>query len=130
MSLVWGAIYMKKPKKCYFKVPVVNAEYFVFVCIDTREGGLRRVKKYFKDTGEVWTPDIFEVRGKTFRNSAYNPLIWIDVNGKDFLSTVAHEACHAMIEIFNYIDQDITKAEEVFALNVGFIVKAVIHETK
>jgi len=111
-----------KNKKIYFKIPVINAEYFVYVCVSNKKEGFKQVKNYFKGVKDSIKEQDFNVRGKTFLHDDFHPIIWIDISNKQIMGTVAHEATHAVTYIFNFVHQDIAQAEELFAMIVGAIV--------
>ena len=121
---------MRKLKPIYFKIPAIGNEHYIYVCVDTKKNGLKKVKSYFKDyTDTEFTLEDFEVRGKTFDNPKLFPFMWVDIECKELPATVAHEAFHCISSIFRYNDIEITKAtEEIFAIILGSITRAVIQE--
>ena len=119
----------KKRKPIYFKVPAIGNEHYVYVCVDTKKRGLKRVRNYFKGIDDSTTAEDFDCRGKSFLNPKLFPIMWIDIEREDLIGTVAHEAFHCVLDIFEYNDIKVCKeTEEVFAIILGAIVRAVEEE--
>lgn len=120
-----------KLKPCYFKIPIIGNEHFVYVCVDNRKNGLKRLRQYFKKSdGKSFELKDLEVRGKTFIREELHPFIWVDIEREGYLSSVAHEAFHSVLSIFQFIEQKVEGAEECFAIAVSSIVRVVEQETK
>lgn len=114
----------KKSKPKSVVVSILNDEYVVHVHWCNASQILRIARRHFED--EEITKSWFEgVRGKTMKKKSYNSLIWIDlpITDKHFLSTVAHEAVHAVNFIWEDIGEEIK--DEAYAHSVAAIVHAV-----
>lgn len=108
----------------YITVPILNDEYKVVVCIDTPENGYKKVLKYYdNDTDYIKKDELRNCRGKCFFWTDRQVFIWVDSRLKTKYSTLAHEACHAVKHIFDFIGE--RSIDEVFAHSVGAIVRAV-----
>lgn len=118
-----------KKKPVYFRVPIIGAEYEVYVCVDTKEKALKKINKYFDGYAQT-TLEELNVRGKTFYNPDLHPFIFVNLDIDNVLATVAHEAFHGICYVLKYLGQDIVDAEEVVAQIIGSIVKNVEDEMR
>ena len=111
-------------KKQIKRVYLLNDEYCVDVIIDTPKNGLKHVNTALKKYNlNLVDEDTFMCRGKTFllTRKGRPVIIWVDKDIKQPLATLAHEACHAVKDIFDFIGEQ--SIDEVFAHSVGAIVR-------
>jgi len=114
----------------YYEVPILNNEYWVYVCVgkDYKELA-KKLEKHFEDRYDTnFNPDLSEYkRGRTLTKNGYNPYIFINLNNcktkTSFYAVLAHEACHAVDEIFNIIGDN--NRDELFAHSVSAIIRGV-----
>lgn len=104
----------------YF-VDILNNEYWVKVYVGEDEEKLKKVlAKHFNDHYD----HSGEFRGKCFKKSGYAPFVWINTKhckDKDIYPTLAHEAIHAVMDIFEHIGAK--TEEEVLAHSVAAIIR-------
>ncbi len=115
----------KKKKKLTlkkFRIPIINTEYRVVVLLGPKDQAQRFIRRYFEDDTLVI---VGGNRGTTYANPKYHPVIYMGISHrhKDFYGTLAHEAVHAVDDIFNYIKDN--NRGELFAHSVGAIVREV-----
>ena len=109
-----------KRKYHYLEVPILNNEYWVYVIWGDKDRCIKFLKKHFEDV--YFTEADFDgIRGKCFSRKGYHPVIYL-VDPKHW-GTVAHEACHAVQRIWDYIGEE--SFGEVYAASVGAIVRRV-----
>ena len=107
-----------------FTVDILNNEYWVAVFVgDDIEKLTKLVKRHF-ETNEI--PKTNNPRGFYFGHTDYSPFIWINTklfNKKSdtIYATVAHEAIHAIDDIFRKIGSQ--ERDELFAHGVTAIVR-------
>lgn len=119
---------MKKPKKAYFRIPIIGNEHYIYVCVDTRKNGLKKLQNYFKGKDDKFTISEFEARGKSFLADDLHPFMWVDIERKQILATTAHEALHCIMSVLKYSDVDIRDSEELAAIMLSSVVRAVEQE--
>ena len=112
-------------KKRDVVIPIFNNEYKVIVCW----GDLKHVRKVMKDWGYdrlAESKDIDRRRGATFYAEECHPVIALPRFPKtpEEIGTLAHEATHAVLNIFQKIDE--SYYDEVFAHSVGAVVREVL----
>lgn len=101
-------------------VPIFNDEYRVVVFFGASERALKLAVKMGHEPHNLsWDSQ----RGVTFFTHGVTPVIAMPRKPKtpQEFGTLAHEACHAVEILFNYIDQPTTG--EVFAHSVGAVVR-------
>jgi len=112
----------------YYEVPILNNEYWVCVCVgkDYKELS-KKLEKCFGDKYDSnFDPETFKrVRGRIFKKNNYTPYIFVNLNNCktkiESFATLAHEACHAVDEIFTMIGDN--NRDELFAHSVGAIIR-------
>jgi len=109
-------------------IPILNNEYkAVFCCGDESE-----VKKVLKDCYHVTddiSNDFFDNhRGLCFYDSSCHPVIAMPKfpETPDEIATLAHEASHAVNDIFRKIGE--THSDEIYSHSVGAIVRKVLEK--
>ena len=110
----------------HIKIPILNDEYWVDLVWGDPKQQLKFARKKFKD--ETITKNWFGIevdRGYVLRRPNYCPLIVMHIGPQDkhFWATLAHEAVHAIDQIWEMIEEN-TKRHEVFAHSVGAVVAA------
>jgi len=115
----------------HIRVPILNDEYWVDVVWGGKpEDWWKFSRKKFKDVTIPlsWFDD---KRGQVLRRKDFNPLIVMQISQDDkhFWATLAHEAVHAIDEIWEMISEN-AKRHEVFAHSVGAVVAAVEKKIK
>lgn len=115
--------------KSTIPVPILNNEYKVIVCW----GNPNHVSKVLKSYGHK--PDTTSLfsgtnRGMCFYSDGCHPVIALPVFPKtpENIGTLAHEAIHAVEDIFIKIRQPI--GGELFAHSVGAVVRIVLQKGK
>lgn len=120
---------MKKLKT--IDVPILNDTYKVYVFIGDRELANKKICEYFGEKKEFINLDN---RGKSVHRWGLHPCIWIDgdLNYKDGIGTLSHEAIHAVSAIMEYLDMDMRdlSGNEFLAHSVGAVVRTVLKEFK
>jgi hypothetical protein len=106
-------------------IPILNNTYKVIVCWGDKKF-LDKIRKswfYPKDT-TFELPD--DVRGRTYSRSLCHPVIVLRgyPHTPDQFGTLAHEATHAVVDIFQKIEE--VSYDEVFAASIGAIVREVL----
>ena len=111
------------------EVPILNDEYFVVVCWGT-EKFVRKIGRYFHHEKEIKL--LKNDRGTCYFYKKCAPIIVLPGYPKtcEEFGTLAHEAVHAVKNIFEHIDEDICKSEEVFPHSVGAVVRIVLEKGK
>src|SRR3990167_2570268 len=106
-------------------IPILNNEYKVIVCCGNEE--------FIKKVGESWNYPggvemLEKVRGNTCTRKGCNPIIILHRYPKraDEIGTLAHEAIHAICNIWDMIGEENTS--EVFAHSIGAIVRNTLQE--
>ncbi len=122
---------MSKSKKDFhhIRVRILNEDYFVDVCWGDPVEACAFARAKFEDR-EIKL-DVFEdKRGLTVYRKHYNPMIFVSTeycskrcSEKHFFATLAHEAVHAVCDIWGKVEENTTG--EVFAHSVGAVVAAV-----
>ena len=103
------------------KIPILNDEYSVWVIWGEIKNRQKWLRKYFDDDS-ICLDKYKDCRATTHRKIDTNPVINMNIN-KDYYGTLAHEAVHAINDIFEYIGDD--NRGELFAHSVGSIVRRV-----
>lgn len=106
-------------------VPILNDEYKVIVCF----GSPKKVEKILKSWGhkpEDTKSSLLGNLGVCFCSEGKNPVIALPHKPKTAteIGTLAHEAVHAIEDIFNKIGQP--PSGELFAHSVGAVVRNVL----
>lgn len=106
-------------------IPILNDEYKVIVCF----GNPARVEKVLKSYGhrsEDTKSTMIGNRGTCFCTAGCHPVIALPNKPKSAteIGTLAHEATHAIENIFNMIEQPL--GGELFAHSVGAVVRGVL----
>lgn len=115
----------RRKKLKEFEIPILNEEYKVYLIGGDEKSAIKYVNEY--QNTNYHEGDISKAsRGLTFYKEGYHPVVWIRRGIKNPLSTVAHEAVHAINYIWDYIGEK-TK-DEIFAHSVSSIVK--VYESK
>jgi len=105
-------------------IPILNDEYKVIVCWGDSDYIGKTLKQWwYPNFDESW---LIDRRGVTFHSKNCHPIIALPKEPKtgEEIGSLAHEAVHAVADIFRKIDQDI--AEEVYAHSVGAIVRKIL----
>ncbi len=114
-------------------VPILNDEYKVIVCW----GGDKYVSRVGKKWGYNNVKNHDRYRGTTYRDpdadredSGLHPLILIPRYPKkpEEFGALAHEATHAVVDIFSKIEENISRSGEVFGHSVGAVVRKVLEK--
>lgn len=128
---------MKKVKKTHktitnVVVPILNNEYKAIVCW----GDSKTVRKIMCGWGYEHTLKYIEDerkdrRGATFYGVRLHPVIVLPKYPKtaDQIGTLAHEALHAVYNVFDLIEET-NRAEEIVAHSIGAIVRTVLQASK
>ena len=102
-------------------IPILNNEYKVIVVWGT--------EKFLKKVAKDWNygdliVDKDDTRGKTYYKSDCQPIIYLPRRPKTAteLGTLAHEAAHAVSNIYKYIKEYETDTE-IFAHSIGAVVR-------
>lgn len=118
---------MKNKKQGFVKIPILNNEYSVLACW----GDIKYIEKFVKDWhGE--RSDILKcmekARGACFCKNDGHPIIAFHhfPRTAEDIGTLAHEATHAITDIFNKIDE--TVWDEVFCHSIGAVVRTVLQK--
>lgn len=104
-------------------IPILNNEYKVVVCW----GSPKQVEKVLKSWGHNVEDSLSSLinnsRGLTYYNNTCVPVIALRRKPKtrEEIGTLAHEACHAIENIFGKISEPL--GGEVFAHSVGAVVR-------
>lgn len=106
-------------------VPILNDEYKVIVCW----GNPKYVEKIVKQWGhkpEDTKSSLANRRGVCFYSEGCHPIVALPSCPKtaEEIGTLAHEATHAVINVFSKIDE--SSYDEVFAHSVGAVVREVL----
>ena len=114
-------------KRRHMVVPLLNNEYKVIVCW----GSLQLVKRLTKEWGHehiAEAKDLESRRGVTFYSKDCHPIIALPRFPKTAaeIGTLAHEATHAIVNVFEKIDE--RSYDEVFAHSIGAVVRVVLKE--
>ena len=114
---------MKKQKEII--IPILNDEYKVIVCWGSPEYVDKIAQSWFYEKGEIFLRE--ENRAATFDKFSCHPVIVLRKYPEtpEEIGTVAHEAVHAINDIFKKIN-DTNLAGEVFAHCVGAVVRETI----
>lgn len=116
----------------HVKVLILNHEYWVDVIWGDPYKMWKFARRKYNDVTipRDWFTEP-DCRGQVLRRANYNPLVvlYIDPNNNHFWSTLAHESCHAIDEIWEMIKEN-AKRHEVFAHSVGAVVAAVERKVK
>lgn len=109
----------------HIKIPILNSEYYVLLGWGNEKQAIPWLKKVIGPTFKE--EDLEGPRGHCWSSGLYYcvPVLYISLPTKDkhFLSTVAHEAVHALNLIWEYIAED--SKNEVYAHSIGYIVHEV-----
>lgn len=124
-----------KRKRKFVVVPILNDEYCVVVVFCDLKVLLKEMKScnYPQDnqTTEFINNSLEGRDGFTLANPRCHPIIWLKREPKDAdsISTLAHEATHAVNDIFKKL-QETPEAEEFYAHSVGAIVRKTLEALK
>lgn len=113
---------MKKKRKIQVvEIPILNAEYWVYVVMGKPNEVIKYMQKHFEDA-YISLDEIQNYRGRTYHRLSYNPVIHMIIGPKNkhFHSTLAHEAIHAINYLWDAIGEK--SHDEVFAHSVGAVV--------
>ncbi len=108
------------------RIPILNDEYSVIVCW----GDIKYIEGVLKAWGHgldgMKSKTFIHSRGATFYYENCHPIIVLIRKPKtpEEIGTLAHEACHAVVNIFNKISE--LEYDEVFAHSVGAVVRKVL----
>lgn len=113
-------------KKRSIAIPILNDEYKVIVCWGDFAVVRRTMNAWGFPVPLVESKDIEWMRGVTFYSSDCHPLIALPRYPKTAteIGTLAHEATHAIINIFDKISE--RSFDEAFAHSVGAVVRGVL----
>lgn len=109
-------------------VPILNDEYCVVVVfsdLKVLKKEMKKCKYPDKDINDDFIHRAIDGRdGCTLVHPRCHPIIWLKRKPKDAdsISTLAHEATHAVNDIFKKL-QETPEAEEFYAHSVGAIVR-------
>lgn len=103
------------------KVPILNDEYYVYILVGNIKKSVRFLVSYFEDK-TITEEDFENKRGKTWFQNGCQPVIWIGIHDH-FMSTLSHEAVHAINFIWEYVGEQ--NKDEVYANAVGAVVNGV-----
>jgi hypothetical protein len=110
------------------RIPILNNEYKVVVCWGNPSQIAKVLQAYHYDDADlIYVSKALENRrGVTFRRDRCFPVIALPKRPKtpEEIGSLAHEACHAIKEIFDFIQEK--EIDEVFAHSVGAVVRAVL----
>lgn len=110
-------------------VPILNNEYKVRVCWGTPDY-IEKVLKRYGHKPEDTKSALIGTRGTCFFTKGFNPVIALPTKPKtpEQIGTLAHEAVHAIEDIFLKICQPV--GNELFAHSVGAVVRIVLQKRK
>lgn len=113
--------------KKYVVIPILNDEYYVMVVFGSKDlKKAMRACNYPKDiiNQEFIDRESDSRDGFTIDNPRCHPIIWLKKEPKDAdtIATLAHEATHAVNNIFKKLEET-PLAEEFYAHSVGAIVR-------
>ena len=114
-------------------VPILNDTYKVYVYIGDRELANKKICEYVgEDNGKEFLN--LDNRGKSVHKWGLHPCIWIDgdLNYKDGIGTLSHEAIHSVSAIMEYLAMDMRdlSGNEFLAHSVGAIVRKTLQNFK
>lgn len=114
-------------------VPILNDTYKVYVYIGDRELANKKICEYVgEDSGKEFLN--LDNRGKSVHKWGLHPCIWIDgdLNYKDGIGTLSHEAIHSVSAIMEYLAMDMRdlSGNEFLAHSVGAIVRKTLQNFK
>lgn len=99
-------------------VPIFTEEYKVVVYVGKKDEIIREAAKYAKQSSDKgctleWFKETFNGRGHSFSFPDLHPLILVngDLPADTAIATLAHEACHAVEYIEDYITLNDTRGE-------------------
>ena len=106
-------------------IPILNDEYKIIVCFGKPE----EIKKILRQWGHHPADTVLDAqnrRGICYHTKGCHPIIAMPRIPKTpaEIGTLAHEAVHAVGDIFRMIEQD--SSEEVYAHSVGAVVRGVL----
>lgn len=115
---------MKKKILKTFVVPILNDEYKIYVYIGDMDLANKKISKYFGDTHDLIEPNN---RGKSIYQRGLHPVIFVDGN-LDYIqatATLAHEAIHAVTNIIDYINMNMSdwSTNEILAHSVSAVIR-------
>ena len=120
----------KKQNNKYCEIPILNNEYWVYVCIGKDKEELsKKLINYFEDkhNGNFDPDSVDGSRGQCYRKKGYNPYIFVNLNEcktkNQIYATLAHESCHAIDNIFYFIGDN--NRHELFAHSVAAVIRGV-----
>ena|SRR3990167_7309919 len=107
-------------------IPILNEEYKVVVCWGTSEFVNKVAVGWQYPKGDVEI-DEETMRGATFNHSGCNPIIVLRgyPESPDEIGTLAHEAVHAINNIYEKVSEDRVDGE-IFAHSVAAVVRGVL----
>lgn len=113
-------------------VPILNDEYKVVVVISSDHNHIWRILKSWGNdeiTKEEVAESMHNRRGCCFYHERCHPVIVVPgVDTPEEIGTLAHEATHAIFNIFGKIDE--RSYDEVFAHSVGAIMRVILAKVK
>lgn len=115
---------MKKSKQ--IEIPILNDEYKVIFTWGT-EKEISKVLKYRGHTLNANGLILDNLRGQCFYKQGFHPVIAMPNFPKTNaeIGTLAHEAVHAILEIYKNINEE-NISSEIFAHSVGAVVRKVL----
>jgi hypothetical protein len=108
------------------RIPILNTEYKVIFTYGTADEIKKVLKKYYYPMEKIKS-DHFNGRGVCFHHEGVFPVIAMPSipQSPEEIGTLAHEAVHAIDDIFNKIGED--HSGEVYAHCVGAVVRTVLN---
>jgi len=118
---------MRKSQNRSLTVSIFNNEYKVIVCWGDRKF-TKRIGCDWQYPKEIETVLRDQNRGMCYFHSDCHPLIVLPKQPEtpEEIGTLAHEAVHAIDDIFSKLDEDYRSSHEVFAHSVGAVVRTVL----
>lgn len=99
----------------------MNDEYKVYVIYGSTKKCLDFLNDYYHEN--YTEKELDNCRGKAFSQESCHPTVWLNLDNEHIYATIAHEAVHAVNDIWKAIFE--TYKNEAFAHSVGAIVRAV-----
>ncbi len=111
------------------RVPILNDEYAVIVCIGDAAYLRRRLMRWGHEPGDNLA---IPCRGRCYNTFGSHPVIVLRTEPRSptEVGTLAHEAVHAIFGIMRHIEQHTDWQDEVIPLSVGAIVRRVLATQK
>ena len=104
----------------YLEILILNTEYKVILTFGKAEGFLDVLDNWHHPTNSDFN---FDSRGLTVWTAGCHPVIWLPwyPQTPEALGTLAHEATHAIEDIFRKINEPL--GGEIFAHSIGAVVR-------